>query len=56
MGGLLSQMRYVGYGLAQTFPPKAQFSPEQMPDLSGKVCLVTGAPVAQLSPRSRTPH
>ncbi|GJE98571.1 NAD(P)-binding protein [Phanerochaete sordida] len=42
MGGLLSQMRYMSYGLAQTFPPKAQFSTEQMPDLTGKVCLVTG--------------
>ena len=39
---MLSQMRYVGYGLGQTFPPKSKFSTDQIPDLTGKVILVTG--------------
>lgn len=42
MGGLFSQLRYAGYGLAQTFPPKPEFSTDQIPDLTGKVTLVTG--------------
>ena len=27
----------------QTFPPKAVWTPEQIPDLTGKVVVVTGA-------------
>ncbi|EKM50635.1 uncharacterized protein PHACADRAFT_264008 [Phanerochaete carnosa HHB-10118-sp] len=42
MGGLLSHLRYLSYGLEQTFPPRPKFSADQIPDLTGKVTLVTG--------------
>lgn len=42
MGGFFSQMKYVGQGLGQAFPPKSKFSTDQIPDLSGKVVIVTG--------------
>jgi hypothetical protein len=28
---------------AQTFPPRSKFNPEDIPDLTGKVIIVTGA-------------
>lgn len=43
MGGMISQMKYMGYGMAQTFPPKPTFSTDQIPDLTGRVVIVTGS-------------
>ena len=42
MGGFLSQMKYIGQGLAQAWPPKPKFSTDQIPDLTGRVVIVTG--------------
>ena len=32
----------IGQVYTQSFPPKATFSAEQVPDLTGRVCIVTG--------------
>lgn len=42
MGSSNSTLRYVGRMLAQTFPSKPTFSVDQVPDLTGRVALVTG--------------
>lgn len=39
MGGPLKQLRD---GINQSFPPKSKFSTNQIPDLGGRVALVTG--------------
>jgi hypothetical protein len=35
--------------LAQTFPPKSDFTVDDIPDLTGKVVIVTGANSGALS-------
>jgi len=40
MGVLVSQL---GTQISQLFPPKSKFAVEDVPDLSGKVIVVTGA-------------
>lgn len=42
MGSSNSTLRHVGRMLAQTFPSKPTFSVDQVPDLTGRVALVTG--------------
>lgn len=43
MGGFFSQMKYLRYGVSQSFPPKSKFSTDQIPDLTGRVVIVTGS-------------
>ena len=43
MGGILATLWNVWQGLSQACPPKSTFSVDQIPDLSGRVMLVTGA-------------
>ena len=43
MGNSLSEFRKKLPAVAQMFPPKATFSVDQIPDLEGRVVLVTGA-------------
>ena len=38
--------------LSQTYPPKSKFHPDQVPDLTGKVILVTGGSAGELSERA----
>ncbi|KAF9817523.1 hypothetical protein IEO21_03374 [Rhodonia placenta] len=42
MGSFLSDMRLKTSALGQLFPPRARFDTEQMPDLTGRVTIVTG--------------
>lgn len=35
-------MRNLLYGIAQMYPPKSKWSVDDMPDLTGKVAMVTG--------------
>ncbi len=37
--------------LSQTYPPKSKFHPDHVPDLTGKVILVTGGSAGELSER-----
>lgn len=43
MGSSLSVLQYIPAVYRQSFPPKPQFTTEQMPDLTGQVMIVTGA-------------
>lgn len=43
MGGALSTIRNYKEAGMQSFPPKSRFSVEQIPDLTGRVVIVTGA-------------
>ncbi|KAF7789133.1 hypothetical protein EIP86_000068 [Pleurotus ostreatoroseus] len=42
MGGILSTVRNYSAATAQGWPPKPRFSTEQIPDLTGRVVIVTG--------------
>ena len=42
MGNQLSEFRKKLPALAQVFPPKSTFSVDQIPDLTGRVVIVTG--------------
>ena len=42
MGGSFSGMKNGWAVFIQNFPPKPQFSVDQIPDLSGRIALVTG--------------
>ncbi|KAI0687015.1 NAD(P)-binding protein [Earliella scabrosa] len=42
MGGAVSNLKNVWPAILQLYPPKSQFSVDQIPDLSGRVILVTG--------------
>ncbi|PPQ73482.1 hypothetical protein CVT26_010184 [Gymnopilus dilepis] len=44
---LSSKMGVVQSFFAESFPPKSKFSPDNIPDLSGKVIIVTGANTGQ---------
>ena len=44
MGGLVSKDKGIWPTIVQQFPPKPKFSIDQIPDLSGRIVLVTGAP------------
>lgn len=35
-------MRNLLYGISQMYPPKSKWSADDMPDLTGKVAMVTG--------------
>ena len=52
MGSLVSKNSGNWPVLVQMFPPKPKFSVDQIPDLTGKVTIVTGAYLVQLSARS----
>ena len=39
---------------SQTFPPKSKFSTDQIPDLTGRVAIVTGTIIAFLKPNPRS--
>ena len=42
--GVFAQARYAWYGIEQAFfAPKPKFSTDQIPDLAGRVAVVTGA-------------
>ena len=43
MSSLFLQVKYFAQFCEQSFPPKPQFSTDQIPDLSGRVVIVTGA-------------
>ncbi|KAI0365671.1 NAD(P)-binding protein [Pilatotrama ljubarskyi] len=45
MGAFLSNLQNTKTGLAQGFPPKSKFSVEQIPDLTGRIAIVTGGNV-----------
>jgi hypothetical protein len=38
----MSLLRDIGEFAAQTFPPAPKWSTDEIPDLSGMVCIVTG--------------
>ena len=42
MGVLFSAVRYAGPIFRQSYPPEPEFSTSHIPDLSGRVVLVTG--------------
>ena len=42
MGGAVSNLKNVWPAILQLYPPKSRFSVDQIPDLSGRVILVTG--------------
>ncbi|OBZ78995.1 hypothetical protein A0H81_00306 [Grifola frondosa] len=42
MGNIWSELKYIYYAVEQSFPPEPQFSIEQIPDLTGRVVIVTG--------------
>ncbi|KAI0372200.1 NAD(P)-binding protein [Pilatotrama ljubarskyi] len=42
MGGLFSNFKNTKTAMAQSFPPKSKFSVEQIPDLAGRIVIVTG--------------
>lgn len=42
MGGSHSTLKFVPTMLAQSWPPKSKFAIEQIPDLTGRVIIVTG--------------
>ena len=43
MGNLVTVTGQIPSAFAQSFPPKSRFTVDDIPDLSGKVILVTGA-------------
>ena len=43
MGGLVSKDKGIWPTIVQQFPPKPKFSIDQIPDLSGRIVIVTGA-------------
>ncbi|KAI0662127.1 NAD(P)-binding protein [Cubamyces menziesii] len=45
MGGLFSGLQHAGSVMAQSLPPKSKFSVDQIPDLTGRVVIVTGGNV-----------
>ncbi|KAH9940780.1 NAD(P)-binding protein [Epithele typhae] len=45
MGNAWSDFSYNLHGILQAFPPKSQFSIDQIPDLTGRVVIVTGGNV-----------
>ncbi|OSX63981.1 hypothetical protein POSPLADRAFT_1045123 [Postia placenta MAD-698-R-SB12] len=49
MGSSLSVLQYIPAVYRQSFPPKPQFTTEQMPDLTGQVMIVTGVYMATRS-------
>ena len=49
MGGMTSKNSGFWPVLVQMFPPKSKFSVDQMPDLTGRVTIVTGAYLLNLS-------
>ena len=42
MGGLITTLRNFWPIVAQAYPPKSKFSTDQIPDLTGRVMIVTG--------------
>ncbi|KAJ3541899.1 hypothetical protein NM688_g6029 [Phlebia brevispora] len=42
MPGLLTEAKYLAEGLCQHHPPPTTFTVDQIPDLTGRVCIVTG--------------
>lgn len=42
IGILWSALRYAGPIYRQSYPPKPEFSTSQIPDLTGRVIIVTG--------------
>ena len=42
MGGPFSEFRKQLPAIAQVVPPKSKFSVDQIPDLTGRVVIVTG--------------
>ncbi|KAF7789134.1 hypothetical protein EIP86_000069 [Pleurotus ostreatoroseus] len=54
MGGFMSSARNYGATLEQAWPPKPRFSPEQMPDLTGRVVIVTGLFINNFEDRGNT--
>ncbi|KAJ2990506.1 hypothetical protein NUW54_g8450 [Trametes sanguinea] len=45
MGGFVSSMQRTGTLMSQMVPPKSKFSVDQIPDLSGRIAIVTGGNV-----------
>lgn len=45
MAGFFAELQYLIAVVAQLFPPKSKFTTDQIPDLSGKVAIVTGKQV-----------
>ncbi|KAF9805012.1 hypothetical protein IEO21_09228 [Rhodonia placenta] len=45
MAGFFAEFQYLIAVVAQLFPPKSKFTTDQIPDLSGKVAIVTGGNV-----------
>ncbi|KAI0355004.1 NAD(P)-binding protein [Trametes cingulata] len=45
MGAFFSNLQNTKTALAQGFPPKSKFSVEQIPDLTGRIAIVTGGNV-----------
>lgn len=42
MGSAISTFNNIASAASQAFPPKSTFSVDQMPDLTGRVVIVTG--------------
>jgi len=42
----------MGQALSILFPPKSNFTTDDIPDLTGKVVIVTGANTGSLDPQS----
>lgn len=49
MGNAWSEFKKKLPALAQALPPKSQFSVDQIPDLSGRVVIVTGGHLSDFS-------
>ena len=49
LNSAMSSFRNAWQVLIQNFPPKPKFSVDQVPDLSGRVALVTGEPITAVS-------
>lgn len=45
--GFAQGAHYITEVARQTRPPKAAFSVDQIPDLTGRVCIVTGACISE---------
>ena len=53
MGNQLSELRKKLPALAQVYPPKSKFSVDQIPDLTGRVVIVTGTCTAHARAQHR---
>ena len=47
MGAFMTTMRNFWPVFAQAYPPRSSFSVDQIPDLTGRVMLVTGIPISR---------